>query len=142
MPFADDLLEQARHLANREPKRPRRASLRRAAERPIVARMLDHARMEQVCKNKRNDLSEYFKARPPASRQREVAEHLHVITQAFVIMLEHRHAADYDNARKWTRTDTLEKIESVEAAFLSWRKIREEDDTQNFLATLLLKGRR
>ena len=30
MAFAQDLLEQSRHFANREPKRPRQASLRRA----------------------------------------------------------------------------------------------------------------
>ena len=30
MPFADDLLEQAHHLANREPEDPKQASLRRA----------------------------------------------------------------------------------------------------------------
>src|SRR5258707_15869679 len=30
MAFADDLLEQAQHLARREPKRPKQASLRRA----------------------------------------------------------------------------------------------------------------
>jgi hypothetical protein len=57
-------------------------------------------------------------------------------------MLDHRHSADYDSARKWTRTDTLEKIESVEAAFRSWRNIREEDEAQNFLAKLLLKERK
>ncbi len=121
MPFADDLLEQARHLANREPKRPKQASLRRAvsaayyalfhllatetaknwkraAERPVIARMLDHGRMELVCKKKRDDLNEYLKARQPASRQREVSKHLRVVTEAFVQMQEHRHSADYDGA--------------------------------------------
>lgn len=76
MPFPQDLLEQARHLANREPKRPKQASLRRAvstayyvlfhllsmetaknwkrpAERSTVARTLDHTPMVKVCKNGR-----------------------------------------------------------------------------------------
>ena len=75
MPFPNDLLEQARHLANREPKRPKQASLRRAvstayyamfhllsmetaknwkrpAERFTVARMLDHAPMVKACSRK------------------------------------------------------------------------------------------
>jgi uncharacterized protein (UPF0332 family) len=165
MSFANDLLEQARHLANREPKRPRQASLRRAVsaayyalfhllasetaknwkrveERPTLARMLDHGPMGKVCTTKRDELNEYFKTRPPVSRQREVAGHLQIITKTFVLMLQHRHSADYDGATKWTRTDVLEKIESVEAAFQSWREIREEHEAQNFLVTLLLKERK
>jgi hypothetical protein len=84
MPFPNDLLEQARHLANREPKRPKQASLRRAVstayyalfhllsmetaknwrrptERFTVARMLDHTPMVKVCAAKRDELNEYFK---------------------------------------------------------------------------------
>ncbi len=60
----------------------------------------------------------------------------------FVEMLQHRHFADYDGSRKWSRTDVLEKIESVEAAFQSWREIRDEHEAQKFLVTLLLKERR
>jgi len=37
MPFAEDLLEQAKHLANREPKRPEQASLRRAVSTAYYA---------------------------------------------------------------------------------------------------------
>ena len=165
MPFANDLLEQARHLANREPKRPKQASLRRAvstayyalfhllvtetaknwkrpAERHTLARMLDHGTMRQACTTKHDELNAYFKKRPPASRQRDVSEHLRIITSTFVLMLQHRHTADYDSSTKWTRTDTLEKIESVEAAFRSWREIRAEHDAQNFLVTLLLRERK
>lgn len=92
MPFPKDLLEQARHLANREPKRPKQASLRRAvstayyalfhllsmetaknwkrsAERFTVARMLDHTPMVKVCTARRDELNEYFKTRPTPVRQ-------------------------------------------------------------------------
>ncbi len=165
MPFPNDLLEQARHLANREPKRPKQASLRRAvstayyaifpllsidtaknwsrrAERPTIARMLDHTPMAKVCTAKRDELSRYFKTRPPAGHKLEVLKHLHLIANTFVLMLQHRHTADYDSSVKWSRTDVLEKIESVEAAFQSWQRIRAEDDAQHFLATLLLRERR
>src|SRR5262249_46797018 len=144
MPFADDLLEQARHLANREPRRPRQASLRRAvsdayyaifhllttetaknwkrpAERHTLARMFEHDRMERVCIKKSDQLNEYFKTNPRASHEREVRKHLRVLTETFVDMQQHREIADYDNSTKWTRTDTLDKIKSVEAAFESWR---------------------
>src|SRR5260370_506909 len=69
MAFPDDLLKQALHLAKREPKRPRQASLRRAistayyalfhlliteavsnwriaAQRPLLARNFEHNRMK------------------------------------------------------------------------------------------------
>jgi uncharacterized protein (UPF0332 family) len=165
MPFANDLLEQSRHLANREPKRPKQASLRRAvstayyalfhllitettknwkrpAERFTLARVFEHTLMGKVCAAKRDELNAHFKTRPPASPQLEVFKHLHVVTETFVQMLQHRHTADYDSSTKWTRTDTLEKIESVEAAFVSWRAIRAEHDAQNFLVTLLLRERK
>jgi uncharacterized protein (UPF0332 family) len=165
MAFPNDLLEQARHLANREPKRPRQASLRRAvstayyaifhllsmetaknwkrpAERATVARMLEHTPMAKVCTAKRDELNRYFKTRPPAGHALDVLKHLHLITNTFVEMLQHRHTADYNGAVKWSRTDVLEKIESVEVAFQSWRKIRDEHEAQNFLVTLLLKERK
>jgi uncharacterized protein (UPF0332 family) len=165
VPFPNDLLEQARHLANREPKRPKQASLRRAvstayyalfhllsietarnwkrpAERSTVARMLDHTPMGKVCATKRDELKEYFNTRPPAGHQHDVRKHLHLIANTFVLMLQHRHTADYNSSVKWTRTDALEKIESVEAAFQSWRVIRDEHEAQDFLVTLLLRERK
>ena len=165
MPYPNDLLEQARHLANREPKRPKQASLRRAvstayyalfhllgielaknwkraAERSTLARMLEHGQMARVCTTKRDKLNEYFTTRPPASRQLTVLKHIHAITNTFVQMHEQRQFADYDTSREWGRTDVLEKIDSVQAAFDSWREISDEAEAQNFLVTLLLKERK
>jgi uncharacterized protein (UPF0332 family) len=165
MSFPNDLREQARHLANREPKRPKQASLRRAvstayyalfhllsmetaknwkrpAERSTVARMLDHGPMARVCTGKRDELNQYFNTNPPSGHDLDVLRHLHVITNAFVEMLQHRHTADYNGAIKWSRTDVLDKIQSVEAAFASWHEIRDEHEAQNFLVTLLLKERK
>jgi hypothetical protein len=165
MPFANDLLEQAHHLANREPKRPKQASLRRAvstayyalfhlltsetaknwkrpAERNTVARMFDHGPMGKVCAAKNKELQDLFKTNPPHNHKFDVLKHIQLIANTFVLMLQHRHSADYDGATKWSRTDVLEKIESVEAAFASWREIRDEHEAQNFLVTLLLKERK
>jgi len=165
MPYPNDLLEQARHLANREPQRPRQASLRRAvstayyalfhllgtevaknwkrvAERATLARMLDHGPMARVCTTKRDELNKYFTTRPPASPQLTVLRHIHTITNAFEQMHQQRQIADYDTSSKWGRTDVLEKIESVQAAFDSWRAIRDEPEAQKFLVTLLLKERK
>jgi len=165
MAYPNDLLEQARHLANREPKRPKQASLRRAvstayyalfhllgvelaknwkrvAERSTLARMLDHGPMARVCKAKRDELNKYFTTRPGQSHEVKVLRHIHTITNTFEQMHQQREIADYDNSRKWGRTDVLEKIESVQAAFDSWREIHDEPEAQNFIVTLLLKERK
>ena len=165
MAFPDDLLEQAQHLARREPKRPKQASLRRSvstayyalfhllitettrnwkrpAERHTLARMFEHTHMGKVCTTKRDELNSYFNRNPSPSQQVNVSRHLHVVVETFVQMLQHRHTADYDSSTRWTRTDANEKIESVKAAFDSWRAIRNEHAAQNFLVTLLLKERR
>src|ERR1700682_5193702 len=72
MAFADDLLKQAYHLANKEKKNPKQASLRRAVstayyalfhllideavgnwsvarQRGVLARTFDHGKMKSVC---------------------------------------------------------------------------------------------
>jgi uncharacterized protein (UPF0332 family) len=165
MPFPNDLLEQAWHLANRERKRPKQASLRRAvstayyalfhllsietaknwkrpAERSTVARMLDHTPMGKVCTAKRDEINAYLKTGPQMGPALAVLKHLHLVANTFVLMLQHRHSADYDGSVKWTRTEVLEKIQSVEDAFESWNEIRDEHEAQNFLVTLLLKERK
>jgi uncharacterized protein (UPF0332 family) len=163
--FPHDLLEQAGHLASREPKRPKQASLRRAVstayyalfhllitettknwkrptERHTLARMFEHILMGKVCTTKRNDLIRHFNTHPAPGRELDVQKHLYTVTDTFVQMLQHRHSADYDSSAKWTRTDTLQKIESVQAAFQSWHEIKAEHEAQNFLVTLLLRERK
>ena len=165
MAFPEDLREQACHLARRDPKRPRQASLRRAvstayyalfhllitettrnwkrpAERFVLARMFEHAFMAKACNIKRDALNALFKTSPPKSGGLDVDKHLHVVAETFVRMLQHGHTADYDSSTKWTRTDTLETIDSVQAAFQSWRAIRTGHEAQNFLVTLLLRERK
>ena len=50
MSFPNDLLEQARHLANREPKRPKQASLRRAVSTAYYAlfHLAEHRNREEL----------------------------------------------------------------------------------------------
>lgn len=167
MPYPNDLLEQARHLANREPKRPKQASLRRAvstayyalfhllgielaknwkrvAERSTLARMLEHGTMANVCDAKSKNLTKHFGQRPAPAANHEltVLRHLNAIAETFVQMYQQRQIADYNNSRKWGRTDVLQKIDTVESAFQSWHEIRNEAEAQNFLVTLLLKERK
>jgi len=87
MPFADDLLEQAYHLAKRERKHPKQASLRRAVstayyalfhllideavgnwgivrQRSILARTFDHGKMRSVCDD---HVKRFYSAGSPAA---------------------------------------------------------------------------
>ncbi len=153
MAFADDLLEQARHLANRERKKPREASLRRevstayyalfhllvseaalnwrrADQRDALARVFEHGKMKSACQRKVNDLNAYFKTNPPAGSELTIAEHLHTVSETFVQAQQKRHAADYDNSRVWTRTAVMAQIEGVAKAFESWHAIRNTQAAQ------------
>lgn len=103
--------------------------------------MLEHGPMSRVCAKKRDELNAYFKTGPAAGHMLDIRKHLHVVTNTFADMLQHRHTADYNGAVSWTRTDVLQKIQSVEAAFKSWHAIRDEPEAQEFLLKLLLKER-
>lgn len=165
MRLPEDLLEQAYHLARREPRRPKQASLRRAIstayyalfhlliseaimnwkrphERYAFARMFEHAYMKAACTNKRDALNSYFKTIPSAGAELTVAQNLHLVAKTFVVMHQQREDADYDYSTHWTRTDVVPKVASVAAAFKAWKAIRNENVAQDFLFTLFMKKRR
>ena len=164
MPFADDLLEQAQHLAQREPKRPKQASLRRAistayyalfhllitettmnwkrpTERNALGRMFEHGAMKRASEKKRSKLNAYFKTNPADGADVDLAKCLYEVADTFVQMQQDRHIADYDNARKWSRTETAAKISSVQSAFQNWNQIRLSSPAQDYLVSLLLRER-
>ena len=132
MAFADDLLEQAYHLANREPGEPKQASLRRAVstayyalfhllideavgnlgierQRSVLARTFDHGKMKNVCENQIKNF--YSEGKPPAGLQ------LKNVAQVFTLLQQKRHIADYDNSVVWGRTSTIAALDIVSAAF-------------------------
>jgi uncharacterized protein (UPF0332 family) len=151
MPFADDLLEQAQHLSHREDGEPKQASLRRAVstayyalfhlliddavsqwaiehQRRMLARTFDHGAMKATC----NELVKAVKG--GAQRPQE----LYVVAQAFMQLQQHRHDADYDIGKIWTRTDVENVLELANEAFTSWMKIRTDEAAQNYLLNLLI----
>jgi uncharacterized protein (UPF0332 family) len=165
MAYPEDLLEQAQHLAQREPKRPKQASLRRAVssayyalfhllisetvknwkrpqERFMLARMFEHTAMGKVCTKKRDDIRAYLNTNPPAEPDRDRNRHLLNVAEAFVDMLQHRQTADYDGSKSWSRVEVLERVDAVKEAFASWKVVRYHRDAQNFLVTLFLKERK
>ena len=160
MPYPADLLEQAWHLAKREKKKPRQASLRRAVstayyalfhlliheatlnwrrvdQRALLARFFEHGKMKSASKKQTDDLNAFFKTNPPAGAQLDVAQHLHLVADTFFEAQQQRHTADYDSATIWTRREVVSLIERVDGAFKSWHAIREEPAAQTYLLSLL-----
>jgi uncharacterized protein (UPF0332 family) len=157
MALANDLLEQARHLANREPKRPRQASLRRAVstayyalfhlltasavanwktsrQRSSLARAFEHSTMNQACK-KINDKTFIN----PNARQ---VQSLKRLANIFMQLQQQRHTADYDNSKRWARTEVLTHIDMAQEAFDNWAAIRHEEIAEDFLLQLLIERNR
>jgi hypothetical protein len=153
MSFADDLLELAYHLANRESGEPKQASLRRAVstayyalfhllideavghwgivrQRSILARTFDHGKMKNVCED---HVRIFFSSGSPASGLQ-----LKAVAHAFIQSQQNRHAADYDNAISWSRADAIGDVNLVNAAFVDWRAIRTHPAAHDYLLTLFL----
>ena len=147
MSFPRDLLDQAAHLAKREPRKPRQASLRRAVsaayyalfhllieaavsnwkrpgQRPRLARAFEHGWMKEAAKKvlSRSDLK--------------------TVAAAFVSLQEERHSADYDSERIWSRQEVLRLVDLASNAFRAWSRVKESIEAQDFLLSLLLKARR
>lgn len=158
--FHSDLLEQAEHLAKRERSRPKQASLRRAVstayyalfhlliseavgnwrrpeQRASLARSFDHGRMKTAYREERARITAGMSTHPDPAR----ANALLGLATTFLDMQEQRHAADYDSAVTWTRTDVLGKIRAVKAAFVGWASIRDEQEAQDFLLSLFVRKR-
>jgi uncharacterized protein (UPF0332 family) len=162
MSFPDDLLEQARHLASRETKRPRQASLRRAIstayyalfhlliseatlkwknvdQRSTFARLFEHGKMRSASHKQRAKLDTFLNTNPLPGPELTSARNLHTVADTFSDAQQQRHTADYDNATTWTRAEVLSQIDLVTTAFQSWHAIRNEPQAHAYLLALLGK---
>jgi uncharacterized protein (UPF0332 family) len=151
MQFADDLLEQAYDLAHKEPTNPKQASLRRAVstayyalfhllideavskwaverQRSILARTFEHGKMKGIC-------SEVLKT---VKNGGNVPPELNTVALNFILLQQHRHTADYDNSKQWSRTDVLNVLTLATDAFSAWQAISTQDAAQDYLLQLFL----
>lgn len=153
MSFADELLEQAFHLLNKDGSTPQQASLRRAVstayyalfhllvdeavanwgiehQRSTLARTFAHSSMAKVCEDSVKNF--YIAQQPP------VLLPLKDVAQTFSELQQKRHIADYDNSTVWTRANAEVWVIKAEMAFASWRAIRTQPQAQDFLLYLFL----
>jgi uncharacterized protein (UPF0332 family) len=151
MPFPSDLLEQAYDLAQKEPKDPKQASLRRAVstayyalfhllideavskwaverQRSKLARTFEHGKMKAIC----DDVLKTVKSGG------DVPPELNTVAHNFIQLQQHRYTADYDNSKQWSRTDVLNVLTLARDAFTAWRAISTQDAAQDYLLQLFL----
>jgi len=164
MALHDDLLEQANHLAKRERRKPRQASLRRAVSsayyamfhlllwestgrtfgalaarrrfRHSLARGFSHQSMVKVCKS--------FAATtlPPKIMSFiapfTVPSDLQLIAETFVTLQDKRRRADYNLAAPFHRAEVVAILEAAQTAFEAWDRVKPDDAAAFFLAVLPL----
>lgn len=159
MSLHGDLLDQARHLAGREPRRPRQASLRRAisaayyavyhllvaeATRILIrdsllrgrfARAFEHANLKSASRAfanaQPNQLSKLTGGVP-------VPPDLEIVANAVIDLQEARHEADYNVDQRFSRSEASDVIAQAAAAFQAWQRVRNHPAARNYLAALLL----
>ena len=164
MGLGSDLLEQARHLAALDQRRPKQASLRRAlstaycaafhllvedASRRLcpngsaalanrMARAFTHGEMKQVCRAVQSGADAFaLRLLQPAGFSPE----LQLVASTFYLLQEERHRADYDLTAIFLRVKVLETVDRAEALFQTWEAIRASDEANVFCAALLLGTR-
>lgn len=160
MNFSLDLLEQADHLATRENRRPRQASLRRAVSdayyalfhaltfeaatliasnaKPevivLIQRWFDHSSIYNACA--------IFAGSTLAGPLARLAgatplPDLQLVARAFRELQQARHSADYDMTSSWTRLEVQQHIRLARDAYSALRRARRQPQANVFALTLL-----
>lgn len=158
-----DLLDQAGHLAKREPKRPKQASLRRAVSaayyavfhmlidassrfvvrgndraslRFAVTRAFDHGEMKSAANTfKGGTLPSVLQGAVNGAIQSELKRRC----ENFIELQQARHEADYDLTRAFTRREVLDLVSMAEQAFRDWSTVAGTQAGDAFLVALLLR---
>ena len=158
------LLEQARHLATLDQRRPRQANLRRAVSsayyalfhffvdqacrevwgsqresapfRQVLARAFQHGVMRSACQSFAGGTLKSSVARSlPASFT--IGSTLQSIAESFVNCQEWRHSADYDLSVRFRRSEVLSMLFEVESAIAAFEVLPDATQRRFFLTCLL-----
>lgn len=164
MSLPDELLETAGYLVRRNQNRPSQADLRRAVStayyalfhllvreatdtlaadpglRGLIPRAFGHAEMRDACEP---FASGKFGPKDPhrAIVPGPVPADLRAVARAFIDLQQSSHAADYNPAVTFSRTDVAAFVRQVERAFAGWERVREQPAATVFLASLLFGER-
>jgi hypothetical protein len=156
----NDLIEQAHHLALREKKKPRQASLRRAIStayyalfhmllheatllmfphepaqlRHRASRAFSHGEARSVCEQFARTGIKDLTADPLEPALMEIAA-------TFVELQEARHRADYDLAETFDRFQVVSYVDKAKGAIAKWKIVKNTPNANVFVAALLLHSR-
>ena len=161
MGIAEDLHDQARHLAVYQGDNPTQASLRRAAStayyalfhlliqdaalrwdgssesRSGVERAFSHGQMKNISLRFQGPIWQDWRETPQA-----IPPELRRVAAAFADLQEKRHKADYDNQLQWSFFETESVLNLAAAAFQDWAAIREHPMAGNYLMAMLIQRAR
>lgn len=98
-------------------------------QRSVLARTFEHGKMKGIC----DDVLKTVKSGG------SVPPELVTVAHSFIQLQQHRHTADYDNAKQWSRTDGVNVLTLATDAFSAWRTINTQDAAQDYLLQLLLQ---
>lgn len=161
------LLEQARELATRDPRRPRQVNLRRAVSSAYYA--IFHALIDQACRlmlgarhgdapfrhvlgrafthhTMRKACGSFGGGTLKASVVKglptgfAIPNEIRTVAQTFIEMQDQRHAADYDRTEQFQRSDVLALIAQVERDLSAFLGLRPSIEKHFFLVCLLAWG--
>jgi uncharacterized protein (UPF0332 family) len=162
--LASELLELAGHLAKKEKRRPKQASLRRAVStayyalfhlaadgtaarlipaggtaaattRRALRRLFNHGEMKEACDDFRN--------RTPTKKLKRtlgtmtVPKDIRDFAAAFVQLQQARHEADYDAGRHFSRQEVLDLVEVAQDAMNAWDRAWRSEEARLFMVALL-----
>jgi hypothetical protein len=155
--LAEDLLQQAHHLATYEGVNPTQAALRRAVSTAYYA--LFHLLIEDASQRwngsaaaatglerafnhgqMKNSSLQFDTAlwRDWHGTLRTVPPGLQRVAQSFIDLQQERHIADYNNHEQWTGTDVEATIDIARAAFQDWQAVRTDPMAGDYLLSMLL----
>jgi uncharacterized protein (UPF0332 family) len=155
--LAQDLLQQANHLATWEGPNPSQASLRRAVSTAYYA--LFHLLIEQASLRwqgsseaktgmergfvhgfMRNASVQFRNAtwQDWHGSQQAVPPALRNVARAFVNLQDDRHTADYNNHLQWSLSDVELTLNKARSAFQSWESVSTDPMAGNYLLAMLL----
>ena len=167
MSFSSDLLDQARELMVADVRRPKQSSLRRAVStayyglfhllteeatlqmlgtaagrrrmRHAVARSFSHASMARACKAFAS--GQFPKQVEQIVHPLHIPVDLQVVAWTFTTLQNARHRADYNLAAPFQRAEVIALVESAEQAVEAWHRVKMDDASRFFLASLPLWDR-
>lgn len=161
MGLAQDLLQQATHLATYQGANPDQAALRRSVSTAYYA--LFHLLIEDAGQRWQGSpeaitaLERAFNHGPMKNSSiqfkgstwtdwhgisQPVPPELQRVARTFIELQEERHTADYNNHEQWTVSDVQSLLSTASSAFQDWLAIRSHPMAGNYLLSMLLGKQR